>query len=227
LRKLCRPAGDTVGHVKVRVALIAVIVMLLAPASSWASLPDEQRQGQSVAGQLEAGAKSCDDLSVEDFDHIGEYVMGRALGSTTLHQAMNRRMRLMMGDQSERRMHELMGKRFAGCLNRTATGGGVTGIGPGMMGGSHGNGGWGAMMRSGDWSWMTGGTWRSMSREDWQRLQRRWMGVTATTSQHHGWSAGALVGTTLGGVLLVAMGVIGVLGLRRRSWRRPRAAHIR
>jgi hypothetical protein len=82
-----------------------------------------------------------------------------------------------------------------------------------MMGGLSGDPGWGAMMRSGEWSCMTGGRWRAMSHGDWQRRQRRWMGAGAT---HGGWSAGALVAVTLGGALLVALAGIGALLVLRR-----------
>ena len=71
-------------------------------------------------------------------------------------------MRLMMGAQGERVMQELVGRRVAGCGTARRQGAATSMIGPGMMGGSHGNGGWGAMMRSGDWSWIMGGhAWRS------------------------------------------------------------------
>ena len=206
---------------KARAVVIAVIGVLLAPATSWASLADEQRQGQDLAAQLRSGTATCQELSAEDFDHIGEYAMGRALGSTSAHRAMNDRMRLMLGPWGEQRMHELMGRRLAGCSTGAAAAGTGTGMGPGMMG----NGGWGAMMRSRDWSWMNGGAWRSMSRQDWQRLQRQWMAASAMASAHHGWSAGAVVAVTLGGMLLVALAV-GVLVVLRRPWRHPPAAHV-
>lgn len=74
-----------------RVALITTIValLLLIPATASAALVDEQRQGESLIAQLAAGTKTCRALSANDLDHIGEYVMFRALGSTALHQAMN------------------------------------------------------------------------------------------------------------------------------------------
>jgi hypothetical protein len=205
--------------------VIAVIVMLVALATSWASLADEQRQGQDLAAQLQSGAKSCRELSGDDFDHLGEYVIGRALGSTSVYRAMNDRMRLMLGERGEQRMHELMGQRFAGCLNGSAAAGAGTGMGPGMMGGSYGDGRWSAMMRSRDWGWMMGGAWRSMSRQDWQRVQRQRMGAGASTSQHHGWNTGAIVALTLGGLLLVAVAVIGSLAVLRRPRQRSAAAN--
>lgn len=78
------------------------------------------------------------------------------LGSTSLHQAMNDRITLMMGEQGEARTHQLLGQRYTGCSGTGATGGYDEMVGAGMMGGSFGTGGWGAM-DSGDWSWMMGG----------------------------------------------------------------------
>ena len=200
-----------------RGVLVSLALVLLAPAVAFASLADEQRQGRDLITQLQSGATSCGDLSAEDFDHIGEYIMGRALGSTSAHQAMNERMRLMMGDQSEQRMHQLMGERFAGCSGTNSSGG--TGMGPGMMGGSTGNDGWGSMMSSGDYSWTMGGNWRSMTRQDWQRLQQQWLGTSATTG--HGWSPWVIAGVTLAAALLAALAA---LALVRRPFRRKPAA---
>ena len=111
--------------------------------------------------------------------------MFRALGSTTLHQAMNDRMRAMLGEQGETRMHQLLGARYAGCSTRTggiAGGAGMMG-GSGMMGGYYSNGGIGAMMRSSDWNWMMGGAWQHMTRKDWQRRQQQLLGPVAGTNR--------------------------------------------
>ena len=198
----------------VRCLLVFLAVLLLIPAVASASLADEQRQGAAMVAQLQSGAKSCGDLSGEDFDHIGEYVMGRALGSTSAHAAMNERMTLMLGERREQRMHQLMGARFAGCATTSGAGGSV--MGPGMMGGSYGD--WGSMMRSGDWSWMMGGNWRTMSRQDWQRPQRQWMGTSAASSGHGGWSPWAIAAVALGAALLVTLAVVAVI---RRVPARP------
>ena len=187
---------------RTRILLAVVAALLLLPSAAFASLADEQRQGSELLAQLKSGTKVCSDLSAADFDHIGEYVMGRALGSTSAHRAMNDRMRLMLGDQGEQRMHELMGRRFAGCATRGSAGYGPM-MGGGMMGGSYGSGNFGQMMGTRDWSWMMGGNWRHMSRSDWQDIQRQWMG--GGTMNHHGWSAWAIVAVTLGAVLLVAL----------------------
>lgn len=104
-----------------------ILAFLAIPATSQASLADEQRQGQQLITQLQAGAKTCGDLSADDLDHVGEYVMYSTVGSTGLHQAMNDRMTAMMGEPDESRMHQLLGQRYTG-VSRTgpaprATGG--------------------------------------------------------------------------------------------------------
>jgi hypothetical protein len=202
-----------------RVILLSLALALLAPASALASLADEQRQGAALVTALQSGDKVCGTLSNDDFEHIGEYVMGRALGSTNAHQSMNERMRLMMGDQGEERMHQLMGRRFAGCSSAVPNGAGNA-MGPGMMGGYYGHGGWGAMMDSRDWSWMMGGNWRAMSRQDWQRLQQEWFGASTATGAG-GWSLWAIAGIAVGTVLLIALAIVAIV---RRPFRRPPAA---
>lgn len=198
-----------------RAVVLTLLLLLAVPATAAASPADEQRQGQDLAARLQAGTTTCDQLSASDFDHIGEYVMGRALGSTSVHQAMNDRMRLMLGDQGEQRMHELMGRRFAGCL----AGGSGAPMGPGMMG----RGDWNTMMGSGDWNWMMGSAWRSMSRQDWQRLQRHWL-ATSAGATHEGRRAWVSAAIVLGALFATGLVVAGALAAARRS-KRPPAAH--
>jgi len=208
------------------IPLITTIVatLLLISAGAGATLVDEQAQGQNLIAQLHAGTKTCTDLSADDLDHIGEYFMFKALGSSTLHQAINDRMTQMMGERAESRMHQLLGARYAGCSTK---GLGIAGYGSmmgggGMMGRYYNSGGSGAMMSSSDWSWMTGGTWQHMTRQDWQRLQQRMLGTNVSSSRSgDGWSTVAIIATTLGALALVGLAVfIGV----RRPFRRPRAA---
>jgi hypothetical protein len=202
---------------RTRLALVTVGLALLLPAAANASLAGEQRQGQSLIAQLQAGATTCRDLSADDLDHIGEYVMFRALGSTRLHQAMNDRMTAMLGEQGERRMHQLLGARYAGCSPSTTAAGGYGG----MMGGYSNHGGFGAMMSSGNWSWMMGGAWQNMTRQDWQRLQHHLLGTTLNTTRHHGWSMVAMMAAVLGGLVLASVAIVVVI---RRPFRRPPTA---
>jgi hypothetical protein len=205
---------------RIRIALISLTLLLIAPGAAFASLTGEQSQGSDLAAQLQSGAKTCGDLSADDLEHIGEYVMGRALGSTAAHEAMHERMGLMIGQQGEERMHQVMGARYTACASGSTAPGG-TAMGPGMMGGYNGNERWGSMMSSGDVSWMMGGTWRTMSRQDWQRLQQQWLGTNATTSSHDGWSPWAIIAAVVGAVILAGLGTAAVA--RRRLERTPHA----
>lgn len=195
------------------VALVAAaLLMVAAPAS--ASLGAEVSAGRGVARQLQANKTSCDKLSDADFEHLGEYVMDRMVGSRSQHEAMNARMSSMMGSSNEERMHELMGRRYAGC---DTTGAGAM-MAPGMMGGGpSSSGGWGAMMSSRGYSWMHDGTWQHMSRSDWQRVGDAWMGPGMMGNGHHGWSVGEVLAVILGALLVVAL-VITVATIR--PWRR-------
>ena len=131
---------------------------------------------------------------------------------------MNDRIRAMLGEQGETRMHQLLGARYAGCTTSSS----ATGSHGGMMGGYYNaNGGFGAMMNSGNWSWMIGGTWQNMTRQDWQRLQHRLLGTNINTSSHHGWSMAATMAAILAGTLLIAVAIVVVI---RRPFRRPPAA---
>ncbi len=184
-----------------RVLLALVLAVLIVPSSAHASVADEQQQGQQLAEQVQSGQRPCRSLSPTDLDHIGEFVMGRMVGSTSAHQAMNQRMTQVLGEQTESRMHQALGARFVGCAAGTAGKNGRTApYGPGSMmgnGGMMGNGPmmgsgpawrgrdqreWGAMMRSGRWdSMMSSGAWPQMMgpSSDWSWMMgSRWQGMS-------------------------------------------------
>jgi hypothetical protein len=99
--------------------------------------------------------------------------MERMVGSRSAHEAMNSRIETMIGAVNADRMHQALGRRYAGCAT-TATGSGMMGGagmtgGAGMMGGASTGGGWGAMMGS-DLSWMRQ---RQLAAHDPRRLAER------------------------------------------------------
>ena len=121
------------------------------------SVATEEQQGARVLRAVEDGKRRCTDLSTQEFERVGEYVMGRMAGSTSAHRSMNDLMARMMGERSEERLHVLLGQRFTGCARRGTANfgammgmmGGVAGTGgPSMMGGRSGDGygGLGSMM---------------------------------------------------------------------------------
>ena len=198
--------------------LISVLLgaLALGAVPALAALGDEVTQGRAVAGQLQAGTTSCSKLSDSDFEHLGEYAMDRMVGSRSAHEAMNARMDAMMGSANTDRMHQALGRRFAGCGGNT---GGMMGGGGMMMGGGYGDGDWGAMMGSGNWSWMRDGSWQHMTSAQWRQVGNSVMGPGMMRVGHSGWSSGAVIAVVLGALLV---GGLVVLVAIRRPWRRHR-----
>lgn len=225
-------------------ASLALILAALGLAASpaLASVAAEQAAGRALAQQVQSGRRSCDSLSADDLDHIGEFVMGRMIGSTTTHEAMNARMIAVIGAESESRTHQVLGARFAGCTTSTRSGGAYGPMmgGQGMMGSGAGGwsqgdwstmmgaGGWGSMMRSrawtqmmgnsADWSWMTGSNWKTMTAADWQAIQQRLLGTTTARPTNSAWHTRDVV--LLGLAVALAAGLIGLLlarGPRHRT----------
>lgn len=73
----------------------------------------EEQEGKKIWEQLQSKETSCDKLSDDNFQALGEYYMGQMTGAS--HEAMNAMMIQMMGEQGEEQMHVVMGKRLSGC----------------------------------------------------------------------------------------------------------------
>ena len=116
-----RSFGCMIRHL-VFVTVLAACVVALTAGPAFASLADEVAAGRQVALALRGGKAECSRLATDDFEHLGEYVMERMLGSRSAHAAMNERMASMLGDADSERMHELMGRRYAGCGTAAAGG---------------------------------------------------------------------------------------------------------
>ena len=138
-------------------AILAVLGVDATPGS--ASAGGEQR-GAQLLQSLQASEQKCQQLSRDQFEAIGEYVMGRMAGASARHEAMDQQIRTTMGASGEAQAHVFMGQRFTGCATGAApaafgsmmgmmgnysgaNGGGMgngrdggNGFGPGMMGGS-------------------------------------------------------------------------------------------
>lgn len=138
-------------------AILAVLGVSAAPGSASAG---SQQPGAQLLESLQSGKQKCQRLSRDQFESIGEYVMGRMLGSPASHEAIDRQIRARMGASGEVQAHVFMGRRFAGCATGDTpaafgammgmmgdhfgvTRGGMAdgrdggnGFGPGMMGGS-------------------------------------------------------------------------------------------
>lgn len=201
---------------------IGLLTAMLAfgASAAHASLSQEVTAGKAVAKRVDAGTATCKTLSTNDFEHLGEYVMERMVGSHAAHQAMNAHMEQTIGAENADRMHQALGRRYAGCsTSGWANGPGMMSGSGGMMGGGYGDSrGLGAMMGSG-YAWMRNGAWLHMTRNDWRHAGGYMMGngwMIGTVSG--GPSSGAVVGLALGAFLVLA---IVALGLFRRTRRHP------
>ncbi len=75
----------------------------------------EEAEGKVIWDKLQAKQLECKNLTDINFDVLGEYFMGQAVGNTSRHTFMNQMMKNMLGDEREKQMHIAMGKRFSGC----------------------------------------------------------------------------------------------------------------
>lgn len=181
------------------VALLATGLLALTASGASASTAQEEQQGSKVLSEFESGKLQCGDAGAEDFQRVGEYVMGRMIGSTNGHEAMDEVMSRMMGAGSEPRLHEAMGRRFTGC------GGGQIPSGFGrMMGALNAMGMMGGGMMGG-----LDGTYGSSS----SMMGGYWNESSANDDSFDGPSAGAMIGMM---AVLIAAVAIAVFWLSRR-----------
>src|SRR3989338_7399627 len=122
----------------------------------------EEAEGKEIWEKLQAKQLECKDLTDESYDSLGEYFMGQSIGDTQRHALMNQMMISMMGEEGERQMHIVMGKRLSGCQTDAQLPQNGVGFMPMMwMMGSAGSpqvgGGGNSMMGYGGWNNMMGG----------------------------------------------------------------------
>lgn len=221
------------------VAGVSALGLISAPHAI-GTVADEEHRGAALVQAVASGERDYDSLSAKELERIGEYWMGRMQGSTQAHEAMNARMRQMMGPAGEERMHELMGQRYAQLA--TSSDGRGSARGPygdcgyrgSMMGGDYYDNddcaydrGW---MMDGDYDWgpMMGammGNWRQMNRDDWGRMMDQFHRAATSTGAgdggHGGWDTRDVA--VLGLALLLGSLLVASLAVTR-PWRR-RAAH--
>lgn len=94
---------------------ISIFVFAFAlPTSSFAQgQQQEELMGKKLLDDLSNKTVTCSQLKDADFEKIGEYFMGKMIGSS--HEAMNTMMVRMMGKEGEEQMHIAMGKRMSNC----------------------------------------------------------------------------------------------------------------
>ena len=72
----------------------------------------DEAEGKAVWDKLQNKEVTCKDLKDDDFDVLGDFFMGN-MGMN--HEAMNEMMAQRLGDDGEKQMHIVMGKRLSGC----------------------------------------------------------------------------------------------------------------
>lgn len=121
---------------KLLLILVSVFTFILAPTTvsaqgmmgNWTGSPSssidqttiqsqqkEEQEGKKLLGQLKNKTTNCQKLTDDNFEKIGEYFMGQAIGNTSQHISMNNMMANMMGQQGEEQMHIAWGKKGSGC----------------------------------------------------------------------------------------------------------------
>nr|MBI5455976.1 hypothetical protein [Candidatus Levybacteria bacterium] len=73
----------------------------------------EEAEGKAIWEKLQARQVDCKNLTNDNFEVLGEYFMGKMVGSS--HEVMNNMMVRMMGEEGEKQMHTAMGKKNSGC----------------------------------------------------------------------------------------------------------------
>ena len=196
-----------------RLALPLALVLgltLAAPALA-DSVAAEQAQGAQVLNQVQHATLSPKSLTSDQYQNLGEYLMGRALGSTQLHQRMDALMDEMMGSGASDQMHIYLGKRFLG-VNATPSSQysqlyGLMGV---MMSGRRGS----ALAR------MMGAYLNGQGAAGYTMgpgMMGYAYGDSPAASSGGSWPAGAVVAViALGAVLIVGLGALALPRVRKR-----------
>ena len=113
---------------------------------------NDQDAGQTIYQELQNGQVTCQQLTEDNFDKLGDYFMWKSLGSTQAHAAMDKRITQMMGDQGNTQMHIALGKRGSGCFSNLNVPSNTPSFMMGMMNNVYTNGG-GVKNIMGNWGW--------------------------------------------------------------------------
>jgi hypothetical protein len=202
-------------------ALVLALALAAAPPAV-ASAASEQQQGAQVLSEVQAGKLQGTNLTSTQYQHVGQYLMARALGSARHYEAMDSLMDRTMGQSVSDQMYQYMGGRYLGknvapkpgyapyyswMANMMSRYGGSY---AGMMGGYM----MGAYNRLSGQGSATGG----------YRMGPGMMGHGYSSSQNaanRGMSAGAIIAIVLGAIAIV--GLLVVLLLRTTGRRAPKA----
>lgn len=127
------------GRALLALVLLAGMLAALGAAPALGSVREEQ-QGARILRSIHAGKLLPSGLSSSQYEHVGEYLMGRALGSSKLHERMSSLMDEMMGPAASDRMHVYLAERYLGeSVRPSSRYGALYGLMGVMMSGYHGS----------------------------------------------------------------------------------------
>jgi hypothetical protein len=189
---------------------LALSLALAAPAFA-DSVATEQQHGAQILSQIQHDKLNRERLTSPQYENLGEYLMGRALGSTPLHQRMNTLMDEMMGPRAADQMHIYLGERYLGVsATPTSRNGQLWGLMGVMMSGYHRSALAGMM-----------GAYLSGQGAPGYRMGPGMMGgygYTPAARSRSGWPTAAVIAVCVFALLLVAGVVaVGAPRLGRRS----------
>jgi hypothetical protein len=188
----------------ITVSAMSIAFVSLAAAPAWSAVSSEQ-QGAALLAQMQNGQTTCGQLSSGNLVLVGEYSMGRIMGSTAAQNAMNAQMLATTGARGEQSAYQFMGRRLGGC----ASGNGPVAFGAmmGLMGTSEMGASYGSAYSAGGYGSSMMGRYGS-----------------SHTAGSDGTSGAVIVALVLGGLVMLAL--IAVLATRRPPRRptQPRAA---
>ncbi|MEO8105294.1 MAG: SHOCT domain-containing protein [Candidatus Saccharibacteria bacterium] len=92
---------------------VASANMIIDQNSTTTSSSADEQKGQAIYTQLQNKQTSCAKLTNDDFDVMGDFFLGRMMGSA--HDSMDQQMTQHIGANGERQAHIAMGQRLSGC----------------------------------------------------------------------------------------------------------------
>ena len=95
-------------------AALVIVLAIAASTPAVASAASEQQQGAQVLSEVQAGKLQGRNVTSTQYQHVGQYLMGRALGSTQRYEAMDSLMDRMMGQSVSDQMYQYMGEHYLG-----------------------------------------------------------------------------------------------------------------
>ena len=91
------------------VLVCSAAMLALGASVAAASIAGEEREGAVLLAAVESGERECASLEAADFELIGDYAMGRMVGSTSAHESMDSLMASTMGNRSTTSAHVVRG----------------------------------------------------------------------------------------------------------------------